>query len=203
MRRLSAFALSLLLTLSMTSCAQRDHREIGVANPSTTPASSAVVAESTADPDIVYITFYREGEGTTIPVTMLDGKDGRYRIATNPEVFHRESWGSSDVFWYTPWDGQPKIYYSVSYHPDTTAEYMKDGLLHQHNGATSEAVKIGQYDATVVRVSKNDQLLTQQHFYLIAYHSGCYVIETQFVFEMYEGLYPQMRALFDTFTIVE
>ena len=28
-----------------------------------------------------------------------------------------------------------------------------------------------------------------------------YLLETNFIFEMYEGLYPQMRALFDTFTV--
>ncbi len=201
MKRLSVIVLTLVLALSLAACAQRKQQNIGVASRSTTPDSTS--AETTASPDIVYITYYREGEGATIPVTMIDGKSSNYRIATNPEIFRQETWGNSDVFWYTLWEGQPNIYYSISYHPTMTAEYMEAGLLHQNDGATSEKVKVGQYDASVVRTSKNDHFLTQQHFYLIPHGTGCFMIETQFIIEMYEGLFPQMRALFDTFTIVE
>ncbi len=207
MKKLSI--LVMLLALGLAGCARQN-----AANPTTdqmaatppvqeTTPDVTTVPAATADPDQVYISFSREGIVSTIPVTMVDGTVGSYRIATNPELFRMESYGSSDSFWYTLWEGQPNIYYSVSIHPDMTAEDVEAGLLHQNDGATSERVKIGQYDAIGVYTSENDPLMTQRHFYLIAHGNGCYMIETQFVMEMYEGLFPQMRALFDTFTILD
>ncbi len=200
--------LVLILSLALTACAQQGTHSQGGTTPEAStapelpPEPTTTVPETTAEPDQVYISFSREGTVSTIPVTMVDGSTG-YRIATNPEIFRRETASGLDVFWYTNWESQPNIYYSVSYNADMTLEFMKEGLLHQNDGATSEPVKIGQYDAVAVYVSKEDPLRTQQHFYLVAHNGGCYMIETQFVLEMYEGLFPQMRALFDTFVIAE
>lgn len=191
-----AWMLILMMALSLVGCAKRNPGS--AAGPeTTTPADTAV------KDDIVYITFYREGEGTTIPVTMVDGITGNYRIATNPEIFRKYSSENSDVFHYTLWENQPDVYYSVTYDSHTTAKAQANSLLEKHNGATSENVKIGGYDAIAVYASDSDAFMTQQHFYLIDHNGGCFLIETRFVMEMYEGLFPQMRALFDTFEIVD
>ncbi len=202
MKKWICAVLAVIMMLSLAACASRQGSTAGGAAPEVTPEPTPEPTPEAITPDTVSITFYREGEGTTLSVPMVDGYNGMYRIATNPEIFRHEANASSDVFWYTMWEGQPNIYYSVSYIPDMTAEFMADGLLHQNDGATSEKVKIGQYDAIAVYASKNDNLMTQQHFYLIPHGSGCFMIETQFVMEMYEGLFPQMQALFDTFVIV-
>lgn len=196
--------LAMILALGMTACG----RQNGVA-PTTAAEAMATAPQATTtpaatdDPDRVYISLCREGVASTIPVTMVNGTVGSYRIATNPEIFRMESGGGTDTFWYTRWEGQPNIYYSVSFNRDMTAEEMEAGLLHQNEGATSQRVKVGQYDAIAVYASENDSFLTQRHFYLIPQGSGCYMIETQFTMEMYEGLFPQMRALFDTFHILD
>lgn len=185
--------LILMMALSLAGCAKRNPE-----SDTTGPEPTTTVASET-----VSITFYREGEGTTITVPMVTGSTGNYRIATNPEIFRKYSSEDSDVFWYTLWESQPNIYYSVTYYPDATAQFMESSLLNKYTGATSEEVKVGQYDAICVSISNSDQFRSQQHFYLIAHNDGCFVIETQFIMEMYEGLFPQMRALFDTFVIVD
>ncbi len=207
MKKYAWFIAAIVLVLSMAACKNFEANTPGnttavLLDPTTPPATTATQPEPTGDANVVSITFSREGVESTIPVTMIDGSNGLYRIATNPEIFRMESFNGSDTFWYTLWEGQPNIYYSVSYHADMTTEYMEGGLLHQNDGSTSEKVKIGQYDAIAVYTSKNDQWSTQQHFYLIPHNGGCFLIETQFVMEMYEGLFPQMRAIFDTFEIL-
>ncbi len=209
MKRWICAVMAIVMMLSLFACASRNAESTaGDTTPQptpevTTPEATTTVPNTSATPDMVSITFYREGQGTTLSVPMVTGSAGNFRIATNPELFRQESSNGSDVFWYTLWEGQPNIYYSVSYNPDMTAEYMEGGLLHQNDGATSKKVKIGQYNAIAVYASKDDQFMTQQHFYLIPHGTGCFMIETQFVMEMYEGLFPQMRALFDTFVILE
>lgn len=184
--------LILMMTLSLAGCSKRNSESAA-----TEPEPTTTVAET------VSITFYREGEGTTITVPMVTGSMGNYRIATNPEIFRKYSSEDSDVFWYTLWESQPNIYYSVTYYPDATAQFMESNLLNKYTGAASEEVKVGQYDAICVSISNSDQFRSQQHFYLIAHNDGCFVIETQFIMEMYEGLFPQMRSLFDTFVILD
>lgn len=185
--------LILMMTLSLAGCSKRNSES----------AATEPEPTTTAAPETVSITFYREGEGTTITVPMVTGSTGNYRIATNPEIFRKYSSEDSDVFWYTLWESQPNIYYSVTYYPDATAQFMESSLLNKYTGAASEEVKVGQYDAICVSISNSDQFRSQQHFYLIAHNDGCFVIETQFIMEMYEGLFPQMRSLFDTFVILD
>ncbi|MGM9600296.1 MAG: hypothetical protein ACI3W5_01755 [Faecousia sp.] len=184
--------LILMMALSLAGCAKRNSESAA-----TGPEPTTTVA-----PETVSITFYREGEGTTIAVPMVTGSMGNYRIATNPEIFLMDTEDGSDIFRYTLWEGEPDIYYSVSYYPDTTAQ-AASSLLNKYSGATSEEVKVGQYDAICVSISDSDRFRSQQHFYLIAHNDGCFVIETQFIMEMYEGLFPQMRAIFNTFVIVD
>ncbi len=206
MKRWICAVMAVMMMLSLAACASRNGQSNSQGSASETTAAPVITTTpeaTTPVPDTVSITFYREGEGTTLTVPMVAGHTGNFRIATNPELFRHESSGGSDIFWYTLWEGQPNIYYCISYNPDMTAEYMESGLLHQNEGATSERIKIGQYDAIAVYASQNDHYLTQRHFYLIPHGTGCFMIETQFVQEMYEGLFPQMRAMFDTFVIIE
>jgi len=49
--------------------------------------------------------------------------------------------------------------------------------------------------------SETDSPSNQLHFFIIPTDGGCIVIEAQFDFEMYEGLYRIMLALFDTLKI--
>ncbi len=215
MKRFLILLLGLIFALSATGCrpsspaAPSEETEpvqtTASSDPATEPPTEAPTEPAPTEPEQLYIEFSREGQVDRVPVTVVHGTVGNYTIAYDPErftpdgdTFHDHVWG----------DLQPHVYYAVSFFPDMTAQELADGLALQYAGdfATSETdtAQIGQYDAIGLYFSKDDTLMTQQHFFAIdAPSGGAYLLETQFILEMYEGLYPQIRAAMDTFTILE
>ena len=67
-------------------------------------------------------------------------------------------------------------------------------------GQWSECV----HDALAVYLqNENSDPSYQMHFFVIECDGGSVIIETQFISEMYEGLYAIMRECFNTFTMLE
>ncbi len=205
MKKGMIWSLILMLLLSMTACRPVQTDSVPTESEKPQPTQTDMPEESTqeAEADTVTIRFSREGIVTELEVPMLDGIDGTYRIATNPELFTRQSIAGLDVFQYNLWEGKPGVYYSVSYISGMSAEVAAQELVLQNDGEHAADEQVGGYTAKVVTISGVDVAMSQTHFYLIDHKDGCYMIETHFTMEMYEGLFPQMRALFDTFTIVE
>lgn len=176
--------------------------------PSTIPQTDPTKAPEieTTLPEItepqLYIEFTREGITERIPVKDATGTVGHYTIGYDPERFTQDG----DVFRDSLWGGTaPIVYYAVTYYPDLTAQELVSGLILQNEGDyasyETEATTVGQYEATGVYFSGDDTLM---HFFAIdSPYGGSYLLETQFGVEMYEGLYPQIRAALDTFVIME
>lgn len=153
-----------------------------------------------------YIEVSREGMVEKIPVEMVKGKAADYTIAMDPEYFTFSSDGQYDTFTYEKWEGDTNVYYSVYPYQETTAEELTNGLLlmygDEYNSTSNNQVKLGKYDAAeVVFSNPTDGRDAEMYFYLIETDYGCLVIETQFVFEMYEGLFAIMRACFGEITV--
>ncbi len=209
MKKILLWTLILTLLVSLAACkpsepVHTDPQESAEPSESSTPPeSSDATEESVPEDSVVTIRFSREGEVTELQVPMVDGTVGNYRIATNPELFRHESVENVDVFEYTLWQSQPPVYYAVSYLAGMSADTAAQGLALQNDGEQVDDEMIGAYSAKVVLVSGADAQMSQTFFYLIDHAGGCYMIETHFTLEMYEGLFPQMRALFDTFVIEE
>lgn len=205
MKRFFIVVTAVLWIFSLAACASQEQEATTPGTSSTPPeATSEPTTPAPTDPNQLYISFSRENVITTIPVTIMNGTVGSYRIAVNPRLFEMNSYSGLDCFVYTNWPyDDTQIYYSVSYLEGISAQDAADGLVLQNDAAVSEPATLGEYEALAVYVSGTDDQLTQRYFYLIDHAGGCYMLETQFVMEMADGLYPQIRALLDTFTIVE
>ncbi len=203
MKKILLWSLILTLLVSLAACKPSEPVHTDPQESSTPPESSDATEESVPEDSVVTIRFSREGEITELQVPMVEGTVGNYRIATNPELFQLNSMENVDVFEYTLWQRQPPVYYAVSYLAGMSADAAAQGLVLQNDGEQREDEALGAYMAKVVTVSGVDAQMSQTHFYLIDHAGGCYMIETRFTLEMYEGLFPQMRALFDTFVIEE
>ena len=153
-----------------------------------------------------YIEFSREGVVDKIPVETVSLVNSCATIAMAPEYFSHNIYEGIDTFTYDAWAGERKVYYSVYPIAQSSPNQICEELMKSHadNYASSNvfAVKVGSYDATTVQFdSETDSPSNQLHFFIIPTDGGCIVIEAQFDFEMYEGLYRIMLALFDTLKI--
>lgn len=194
--RIVSLFLAAALLFSLAACGKKP--EEGATSPSDTT--------ETAGPHFVEVS--REGEVEKIPVETIKGKAANYTIAMDPEYFTFSSDGQYDTFTYEKWEGDTNVYYCVYPYQDTTAEELADGLLlmygDKYNSSNKEQVKLGKYDAVEVAFSTpTDGRDAEMFFYLIETDYGCLVIESQIVFEMYEGLFAIMRACFNEITVAD
>lgn len=171
--------------------------------PTTEPAT-----EAPTEPVLSYVEVFREGEASQIPVQIIHGTVGDYTVAMDPEYFTFCPQETVDLFWYESWEGSQAVAYSVSKYTDSTdPQAFIDSVVaqfgSQYHSYSVEQTAIASFDATAVYFNdyKEDPAY-QMHVFLINCHGEYYRIEATFVFEMYEGLYAIMRALFDTFTPV-
>ncbi len=157
-------------------------------------------AEEITPPPQAYIEVMREGEISIIPVEIASGTVGNYTIAYDPEYFVFSSENGVDRFIYEDWDIGPSVYYNVSICDTDIEAFISD--INATNGKPYDSFEtvIGNYKTTAIFFLTDDSYL---HYYVIDCESKVYVIEAQFVPEMYEGLYAIIQALFDTFTITE
>lgn len=153
-----------------------------------------------------YIEVSREGVRERIPVETICILDSGATIAMDPRYFTHTIREGVDTFIYDAWTGENEVYYSVRPVANSSPNQLCESLIAAHNkdftGSQVLAVKVGSRDATAVQFDgKTDNPACQLHFFIIPAAYGCFVIEAQFDFEMYEGLYPIMLALFDTLEI--
>lgn len=171
----------------------------------TVPATQAPT-DAPTQPAPSFVEVWREGEASQIPVEIVSGTVGDYTIAMDPEYFTFSAHETVDMFAYESWPGEQAVYYAVSRYENgyDPAQFVSD-ILYQFEASYeswySEELTIGQYDATLVCLERRkDAPDYYRHVFLIDGGDTCYIIETEFYVEMYEGLYAIMRALFDTFT---
>lgn len=153
-----------------------------------------------------YIEVSREGVAEKIPVETICIIDSGSTIAMAPEYFTHTVRENVDTFVYDAWTGENEVYYSVCSVANSSPSQICESLMATHSknyaGSQALAVRIGGYDATAVQFANEaDSPAYQLHFFIIPAAHGCLVIEAQFDFEMYEGLYQIMLALFDTLKI--
>jgi len=153
-----------------------------------------------------YIEVSREGVVEKIPVDFYRVLNSNATIAMAPESFTYSVCEGVDTFSCDAWEDGASVYYSIYANNAHTAEEFA-GLLQQYytdsyRFVLVENTRIGSYDAVAVYFDGNNIVPDyNMHYFLIPTNYGCVVIETQFTFEMYEGLYKIMRALFDTIKI--
>jgi len=153
-----------------------------------------------------YIEISREGVVERIPVETVRVANSGATIAMDPAYFTHTVREGADTFTYDAWIGQREVYYSVYQIAQSSPNQICEDLFAKYGEAYANknvfAVKVGSYDATTVQFDGETACPTyQRHFFIIPVDGGCMVIETQFDFEMYEGLYQIMLALFDTLKI--
>ena len=164
------------------------------------------ITDAEAEWEQAYIEVSREGVAERIPVDTVRVINFDTTIATDPEYFTYNVCDGVDTFTYDAWQGEREVYYSVYHVQDSCPNEICEELYETYSGKYGfrnvYAVKVGGYDATTVQFDcENACPAYQRHFFIIPNADGCIVIETQFDFEMYEGLYRIMLALFDTLKI--
>lgn len=220
MKRICSAVMIAVLLLSLAACQSRAGRgatvqaETTAASTALEPTVASTAPETTAattqppetEPVLSYVEVFREGEISQIPVQIIRGTVGDYTIAMDPEYFTFSAHETVDLFLYEAWDGTQAVAYSVSdYIDDADPQEFIDSVVqqfgHLYGSHAAEQTTIGTFDATAVYFSNlKEDPAYQMHVFLVNCQGEYYLIEATFVFEMYEGLYAIMRALFDTFT---
>jgi len=154
-----------------------------------------------------YIEVNREGTLEQIPGEIVYGDSFAYTIAMDPEYFGYTTYEGLDTFSYIDCPFDRPIYYCVYPLYGMTPQEVSVGLVHQNSDnyawCHTDTVTLGGYDALAVYLENdNSDPSYQLHFFIIECDGGSVIIETQFVAEMYEGLYAIMRECFDTFTMI-
>lgn len=174
------------------------------------PTMESTIPPETTEPPVTlpdYVTVFREGEASEIPVETVRGTVGDYLIAIDPEYFVFTSHETVDMFSYENWDDDMAVFFCISnYAKEDPEEFISD-VIQQHDqmyqGIDLGDTTIGGYPATAVYLRDyRENPAYQKHVFLIQCGSENYVLEAQFTHEMYEGLYAIMQALFDTFTAI-
>lgn len=167
---------------------------------------SGIVTDAEAEWEQSYIRVSREGEESMIPVETVRVINFDTTIVMDPEYFTHHVRENVDTFVYDAWQGEREVYYSVCHVADSCPSDLCEALYQSYSGSYAAvnvlAVKVGSYDATAVLFDGENACPTyQRHFFLIPVEDGCIVIEAQFDFEMYEGLYRIMLSSFDALRI--
>ena len=191
------------------------------AAPTTQPAETALPTETTpettqpmettteTEPVLRYVEVFREGEASQIPVEMVHGTVGSYAVAMDPEYFTFYPQETVDMFSYDAWEDGPGVFYAISDYqlqpdPQQFVTDTQDQFAPLFDSCSTEETTIAGYPATAVYLS--DFIMDpayQYHVFLVDCQGDYYLIEVSFVFEMYEGLYPIIRACLDTMAPAE
>ena len=153
-----------------------------------------------------YIEISREGIVEQLPVETVHICSFDATMAMAPAFFTHTVREGIDTFTYTGWTGEREVYYSVYHVSDSSPNQICEKLFtaygEKYAGKNVFAVKVGDHDATTVQFeSESASPSYQRHFFIIPTDGGSLVIEAQFDFEMYEGLFRIMLALFETLKI--
>lgn len=175
-----------------------------------TEAGTVPATEPATDPQPVLssVEVWREGQATEVPVQIVTGTVGTYTIAMDPEYFSFIPQQTADLFSYAGWTGDQAVYYAVSayrggYDPGKFESDVLAQFESRYENWYSEETTLGQYPATLVCMQNQlDEPAYFRYLYLVDCGSNCYLIEAEVYAEMFDGLYPIMRACFDTFTVI-
>jgi len=153
-----------------------------------------------------YIEVSREGVVDKIPVDTVRVVISDTTIATAPEYFTYSVYEGVHTFSYDAWEDGTSVYYDVYadviHTPEQLADLLQQNYADSYSSVMTENTRVGSYDAVAVYCDGNNIVPDYNtHYFLIPTDYGCIVIEAHFTFEMYEGLYQIMRALFDTLEI--
>lgn len=154
-----------------------------------------------------YVEVFREGEASNIPVETVRGTVGDYLIAIDPEYFVFTPHETVDMFSYEDWGGDMAVFFCISDYTGNDPDGFTSDVIQQYGssyqGIDLADTTIAGYPATAVYLRDHrENPAYQNHIFLIQCGSKNYILQAQFVAEMYEGLYAIMRALFDTFTTI-
>lgn len=199
-RKTLLLALALCLLAAFAAVAAAETGELCPAD------GIGIVTDAEAEWEQGYIDVSREGIVDRIPVETVRVINFDTTIAMDPEYFTYSVRDGIDTFVYDAWQGEREVYYSVYLVEGSCPSDLCDALYSCYGDSYASrnvfAVKVGNYDATAVHFDGENACPTyQRHFYIIPVDDGCIVVEAQFDFEMYEGLYRIMCALFDTLKI--
>lgn len=195
------------LLVCLSSC-QSTSNNLGSNTTMPVTVTPTVTVPPTTVPQVTlpeFVEVSREGEVSQIPVVTVFGTVGDYCITMDPEYFTFSAHETVDMFAYDTWPGESPVFFCISAYEKGDAQQfvadMESQFRHQYQSFDVEDTTIGAYDATAVYLqSFKDDPAYNKHIFLIHCGEDMYILETQFVTEMYEGLYAIMRALFDTFT---
>jgi len=153
-----------------------------------------------------YVEVSREGVVEKIPVDIYRVINSSAAIATAPEYFTYSVYEGVHTFSYDAWEDGTSVYYDVYadviHTPEQLADLLQQNYADSYSSVMTENTRVGSYDAVAVYCDGNNIVPDYNtHYFLIPTDYGCIVIEAHFTFEMYEGLYQIMRALFDTLEI--
>ncbi|MBR4067984.1 MAG: hypothetical protein IKK08_05070 [Clostridia bacterium] len=205
MKRIHKFAKGTLL-LALALCLLTVFAAVAETVEFCPATGSGTVTDAEAEWEQRYIDVSREGVVDRIPVETVRVINFDTTIAMDPEYFTHSVRDGIDTFTYDAWQDEREVYYSVYLVEGSCPSDLCDELYNCYADSYAcrnvTAVKVGSYDATAVLFDgENASPTYQRHFFLIPVDDGCIVIEAQFNFEMYEGLYRIMCALFDTLQI--
>lgn len=188
--------------LLISGCASSGHDQT-TANTEIAPGSSEATTQVTT-PSQILLEVMREGEISQIPGVMVEASIGSFRVATVPEYFVHHGEEGLDAFVYESWEGSQAVFYSIGIYVEGEASF-EDQMLQNYGDLYAEhsfsETEIAGYPAKEAVFSglKADPAYCR-HSYLLTCDGIAYEIQMQFTMEMYEGLYPIIRACLDTFT---
>lgn len=164
------------------------------------------IADAESEWEQSYIEVSREGVVEKIPVETVRVVNFDTTIAMDPEYFTHKVYEGVDTFTYDAWEGDASVYYSVyaddAHTPEQLANLLQQTYAANYKSVHTENTRVGSYDAVAVYFDGSTVTPDYNlHYFIIPTDSGCMVIEAQFTFEMYEGLYKIMLSLFDTLKI--
>lgn len=200
-RRLTILCMALLLLAGCQGSAPEGTTDTTSTAPQT---SEPVMTSETAAPTLTHVEVMREGEWSLIPVETVQGAVGNYTMAMDTERFTQIPMEYMDLYLYSLWEGKP-VYYSVmpysgSFERVVFEQYCVDRFGALYTDMSSQVDTVGEYRALRVTFSG----LTEQPEYcrtvlLLDCGDSLWLLQAEYVMEMYEGLVPIMEALFATF----
>ena len=200
MKKLLTLALGLVLTVSLAACSKTPAK-----NPSQSSSEIASVVSSETTSEAKYVEFYLEGLLEKVEVETVNGSVGNYEISINTDEFVLQKTETVDIF--TRKDKSLlEADFCISKYSEADPDEFISNMKKQFNAdyefcSATKDIKIGKYNATEVLFQGN---LRDKQYCKTCFLVDCgkeqFLIEAHYTMEMFEGLYVQMVAYFNTFT---
>ena len=192
----------LSLCLLLCGCSAADP---GTTVPATTASLQTTAPTEATLPREVFLEVLREGEISQIPAVMVNTSIGGYTVAMDESYFVHKGEEGLDEFLYETWEGSQPVGYSIGIYVDAARSFEEQmletyGNLYLAYSPAAETVVAG-YPATELAFQNLlEDPSYYRHCFLVRCGAVAYEIQVTFTQEMYEGLYPIIRASLDTLT---